>query len=401
MRVLAVAAVVFHHTTFQGPVLHPELGEPLYSYPMQVGASTLLVISAYFICVTIRKGSTGLWWWSRVSRLLPPYAVAVLFTFAILVLFRPAEWGQPTTRDLWANLLLTASFDPSVSLIDGSYWTLPLQLMAFTFAALLWPAGVGVGRRIKVLLWAMIVVPVILQWNDRILHSPLWIQMAWNGLGLHRLQLFAIGIGIWLWAQRRIGLPHLALLLVATMYAQFAHTADLHSSVGFGLLTAVVVLATRGPDWLVFTPVRRQIQFLAKISFGVYLMNQEGGYVIAYWLMKLGVGRLGQIMGTVAAVVVLAWLLTKYVEQPAYKFLTTTGARWLARIRRPLRRRRRREILDIGYPPANTRFRVIEIGEVSDGPAEGEQPAGVRRARQPGRAADAPVRDLHVAAGPR
>ncbi|MET9313169.1 hypothetical protein ABZX12_15200 [Kribbella sp. NPDC003505] len=55
MRVLAVLAVMFTHTTYMGPFLHPELGRPLGPYPFQVGASILLVISAHFVCVTIRR----------------------------------------------------------------------------------------------------------------------------------------------------------------------------------------------------------------------------------------------------------------------------------------------------------------------------------------------------------
>ncbi|GAB2639535.1 acyltransferase family protein [Kribbella swartbergensis] len=332
VRVLAVLAVVFCHTTYQGPVLHPELGAPLGEYPFQVGASVLLVISAYFVCVTIRKGSTSRWLWRRVCRVLPPYLAAVPVTYMALVHLGPDHWDLPTRRDLWANLTLAASFDPSVHLIDGSYWTLPLQLMAFAAAALLWPRGMGSGGRITGLLWVMIVAPVILQWHDRILHSPLWVQQAWNGLGLHRLQLFAIGIAIWLWAQRRIGVLHLGALLAATVFAQHAHTADLPSSLGIGVLLVVVALAARGPDWRVFAPIQRPIRFLAQISFAVYLLNQQLGYLIAYHLMTLGAGRVEQIAGAVTGVIALAWLLTKYVEQPVYRVLSTTRIQPLHRL---------------------------------------------------------------------
>ena len=317
VRVLAVLAVIFTHTTYMGPFLHPELGAPLGPYPFQVGASILLVISAYFVCVTVRKGSTYRWLWRRVCRVVPPYLIAVLFTYLVVVRFGPSNWVLPTRRDLWSNLTLAASFDPGVQLIDGSYWTLPLQLMAFGAAALLWPRGLG--QRITTLLWIMIIAPVVLQWNDRIGHSPFWVQQAWNGLGLHRLQLFAIGIAIWLWAQRRIGVVHLAALLVATVFAQHAHTSDLPSSLGIGVLLVIVALAARGPDWTLLTGFRRPIQFLARISFGLYLLNQVVGYLIAYRLMELGAGRLIQIAGAVIGVIGLAWLLTKYVEEPAYR----------------------------------------------------------------------------------
>ncbi|WP_344177393.1 acyltransferase [Kribbella lupini] len=325
VRVVAVFAVVVNHAAFEGPVLHPELGEPLGRHPFQVGASVLLVISAYFVCVTIRKGPTLPWLWKRVCRILPPYLAAVLATYSLLVLFGPDNWILPTPRDLWGNLTLIASLDPTVKLIDGSYWTLPLQLMAFVAAALLWPRGMGSPSRITVLLWVMTVAPVILQWHDRILRSPLVVQQVWNGFGFHRLQLFAIGIALWLWSQRRISTVHLSALLVAAVYAQYAHTADLPSSLGIGALLVLVAFAARGPDWTVFAPVRRPVQFLAKVSFGIYLLNQELGYLIAYHLMALGLGRPVQVAGAIAGVVILAWLLTKYVEEPAFRVLK--GAR--------------------------------------------------------------------------
>ena len=312
-----------NHAAFEGPVLHPELGEPLGRHPFQVGASVLLVISAYFVCVTIRKGPTLPWLWKRICRILPPYLAAVLATYSLLVLFGPDTWILPTPRDLWGNLTLIASLDPTVRLIDGSYWTLPLQLMAFVAAALLWPRGMGSPSRITVLLWVMTVAPVILQWNDRILRSPLVVQQVWNGFGFHRLQLFALGIALWLWSQRRISAGHLGALLVAGGYAQYVHTSDLPSSLGIGALLVLVAFAARGPDWTVFGPVRRPIQFLARISFGLYLLNQELGYLVSWHLMTLGVGRVGQIAGAVAAAILLAWLLTRYIEQPAYRLLTT------------------------------------------------------------------------------
>ncbi|HZX01314.1 acyltransferase family protein [Kribbella sp.] len=327
VRVLSVLAVMFTHTTYMGPFLHPELGQPLGPYPLQVGASILLVISAYFVCVTIRRGSTPRWLWRRACRVLPPYLAAVLVTYTLLLFFGPDNWTLPTRHDLWGNLTLAASFDPSVQLIDGSYWTLPLQLMAFAAAALLWPRGIG--PRITTMLWIMILAPVALQWNGRIDHSPVWVIQLWNGLGIHRLQLFAIGIAIWLWSQRRIGVLHLTGLIVATVFAQHAHTSDLPSSLGIGVLLLLVALAARGPDWTVFARFQRPIRFLARISFALYLLNQVIGYLIAYRLMELGAGRLTQIAGAMAGVLGLAWLLTKYVEEPTYRALAALPVRGL------------------------------------------------------------------------
>ncbi|RJQ69528.1 acyltransferase [Pseudonocardiaceae bacterium YIM PH 21723] len=331
IRVLAVAAVVFQHVAFQGPILHSELGSPLGTHPLQIGASTLLVISAYFICVTIRKGSTPLWWWKKIARLLPPYLAAVLFTYLVLLLLKPEGWGQPTLRDLVGNLSLLSTW-MHTNLIDGSYWTLPLQLLAFTAAALLWPRGLGRGWKITALLWTLVLLPIYLQWGGKVDNAAPWVKDLWNGFGIHRAHLFAVGIAIWLWSQRRMNSVHLGLLLAAAVWAQDVHTADLPSALGVGVMIGLILLATRGPDWSMFFPVRTQVEFLAKISFCVYLLNQEIGYVVSYQLSLLGIDQFTRSLLAVGTVVVLSWLLTVYVEQPLYTWMTTTAAARVARV---------------------------------------------------------------------
>jgi len=74
---------------------------------------------------------------------------------------------------------------------------------------------------------------------------------------------------------------------------------------------------------------RRPIQFLARISFGLYLLNQVVGYLIAYRLMELGADRLLQVAGAMIGVIGLAWLLTRYVEEPAYRALSAVRIRSL------------------------------------------------------------------------
>ena len=46
-------------------------------------------------------------------------------------------------------------------------------------------------------------------------------------------------------------------------------------------------------------------------------------------LMEFGAGRLLQIAGAVIGVIGLAWLLTKYVEEPAYRALASLRVRGL------------------------------------------------------------------------
>jgi hypothetical protein len=54
-----VLLVVIYHSTFVAPIVHPELAPRPFSFSHQVGASLLLVVSAYFAAATVRRHPTG------------------------------------------------------------------------------------------------------------------------------------------------------------------------------------------------------------------------------------------------------------------------------------------------------------------------------------------------------
>ncbi len=324
LRVIAVLAVVFQHATHQVTINHPELGDPPFRFSLQIGAATLLTISAFFVCETVRRGNTLRWWWNRVARLLPAYVVAVLFTWAAFAVLAPADWYVPTPWDVAGNLLFLQSWLPSVHYVDGAYWTLPVQLLAFTAAALLWPRGRWNTWHAPALVWAVVLVPLGL----RLLYtpeSPQWFRLLFDGLGLHRAHLFAAGAAIWFWSRRRLGGWHLTALLGVLLVAHEAHSADLASTVAFGVLLVLIALAAGGPDWdnPVLMAFARPIRWIGGISFGIYLLNQEVGYLLSSVLLSSGVtSSWVRLAAVVAQAILLGWFLTTLVERPAHRWLT-------------------------------------------------------------------------------
>jgi len=241
LRVVAVLAVVLGHVTHQGALLHPELSGYPFRVTAQFGAAILLVISAFFVCA------------SRIARLLPAYFVAVAVTYVVTryaairfsglpfppgisgFLFGipqgppadPSPWYIPTGLDLLANLTMVQAWGELYDwfyYLDGSYWTLPVQLMAFSGAALLWPRAWRTHRKTVALLWALILVPVLIRFvifdPDT---TPKLVVTIFYGLGLHRVHVFAIGVAIWLWSKRRLAHWHLALFVLAAVAAQDLH----------------------------------------------------------------------------------------------------------------------------------------------------------------------------------
>ena len=320
LRILAVLCVLLQHATRVGPANHPELSRPSFVFGLEFGASTLVVISAFFACASLAKGEPGRFLRNRLARLLPPYVVAVLGTYAVLRYLAPPGWSELEPRDLLVNVLMLQSWFPDARLVDVSYWTLPVQVTGFVAGALV--VSRIRGRAVKALLWALVVIPVAIK-DWAIPEGP--VNTLYNGLGAPRAQLFAIGVAIWLWSKGRLGDRHLFALLTAALLAQAWHSADLKSTIALGVAVIGVSAAAGGRDWDV-APVRllsRPIRWLAGISYGVYLVHQELGYLVMAKVSPHG-GAWFELAFFVASAIVLGWLLTKFVERPAHRALTAS-----------------------------------------------------------------------------
>lgn len=340
-----VLLVVIYHSTFVAPIVHPELVPRPFNFSHQVGASLLLVVSAYFAAATVRRQPSGRYWWGRIARLVPAFLAAVMLTWTILHCFGPAEWAVPGMRDLVGNLLLLGHWRPQdFPFLDGSYWTLPLQLMAFTAAALLWRSGWGRGRRLHTLLWVAVLLPLIL-WPVRAAGPPEAYRMIVDGLGFHRLHLFVAGVAIWLWASGRLTPRHFVALLTTCLFGHVMHTAvvgpygwseDWKAVVGVSGGIALICLAARVPDWDRWIPASLHpvVQWVAGISYGLYLVHQTIGFVVMRQLQDLGAGPVEQSAAMLAAGLLLGWLLTRLIERPAHRALMAVYDRRLLKATR-------------------------------------------------------------------
>ncbi|MGH3470220.1 MAG: acyltransferase family protein, partial [Thermocrispum sp.] len=294
IRVVAVLAVLLGHITALGPVLHRELGGyPIVVTP-QFGAAVLMVVSAYFACVTIQRGDPARWLRGRLARLLPAYLAAVLVIYLVGSYAIPAfnrnpdtwNWREWTPGDLLANLTLTQGWQADPVYLDNAHWTLPVQVAAFAGAALWWHRRGGRGSRglaVALVFVPLAVLPLML------LPEPVTdvLGVVYTGSGIGRAYLFGVGIALWLWSRRRLSGP-VMLPLGAAAVAQYAYSVDreLESGLAFAVLLALVALAARGTqgvhwDHAVPPVVRRPIKWLAGISYGVYLTHQQLGFVLA------------------------------------------------------------------------------------------------------------------------
>ena len=327
-----VLLVITYHATYVAPVVHPELVPRPFSFSTR--SERVCCWSSRRISRPRRWDATpaGRYWWGRVARLVPAFLAAVVLAWAAMRYVAPTEWYTPGKRDLVGNLLLLGNWRPQdFPLLDGSYWTLPLQLMAFTVAALLWRSRWGRGRELRVVLWVAVLLPLAL-WPVRAAGPPEAYRMVADGFGIHRVHLFIAGVAIWMWANGRLTRTHFLALITTCLLGHVVYTLvlgpdgwseDWTATIGVFGGIAVICLAAHAPDWdrWIPGPLRTAGQWVAGISYGLYLIHQTIGYVLMRRLQDLGAGPLEQTAAMLVAGLLLGWLLTRVIEQPAHRAL--------------------------------------------------------------------------------
>nr|WP_116050982.1 acyltransferase [Amycolatopsis palatopharyngis] len=324
LRVIAIAAVLAYHATFLAPLNLPGLDLPPWPLRMHFpfGASLLIVVSGYFAAMTVGNQLPLHWWVRRLARLLPAFFVAVLVIFAIVRLFAPPDFPRPSGTDLVGNLALLHLLLPHIELVDLAHWTIPVQVSGFTAIAVL--SGRISGRAATTLLWTILLVPILVRITLMTQDAPAWLSAVMDGSGLNRAHLLIAGVAIYRWSKARMSFPQLFAMLCVVLFAHSEHPPDGDSVPPFAAALVLICLAAYRPVWqlpLLLT-LARPLQWLAGISYGVYLMHYAIGTVLARRLADLGLGWWVWVPAFVLCAVLLGWLLTICVERPAFRLLT-------------------------------------------------------------------------------
>lgn len=327
LRVLGVFAVLAFHATFLAPKTddkYPGINEPPFEMDFPFGASLLLTVSGYFAAMTVGKHTAFGWWLRRLARLVPAFVAAVVLIFGFTRMFgKGLGFPELSYYDLWNNLLLLHVLRPSVQYVDWPHWTVPVQVAAFTGIFLLAAFKVK-GRSADIAMWLVLVVPLLVRWFVMDGSHPAWVGMIMDGTGVNRIHLFVAGVAIYRWSQRKTSFTQLYLLLVAVLLAHSSHPPPGDSVLWYALALALICVAAQGPDWdhKVFLRLERPIRWLGANSYGIYLMHFTIGTIIARRLTDLGLDWWAWIPVFFAVSILNGWLLTKFVEKPAFKLLS-------------------------------------------------------------------------------
>lgn len=343
MRAAAVGAVILYHYGFWGPasngvtqVAMPWL-TPVAQYGF-LGVPVFFAISGFVIAYSA-EGRTPIGFAiARFSRIYPTFVICMTLTFLTTLLLGSAHF-QVTSGQWLANLFIAAPMFGQ-PYIDAAYWSLVIEVVFYTWIAVLLALGLF-PRRLDVIILAWLAITFV---NELTVDAPLFEKLFMaDDSGF-----FAVGLLIYEYyrGRRDARLYGLAALAMGTAVFQAVHKLerlDVHTGNSFDprVVAAICVvslvtvfLATR----IKSIPLPTAFTVAAGgITYPLYLLHLQLGYVIFLSAASDQNHALWTAI-VVAGVVVLAWFVWRVLERPVHRLtkdrLTSLASRlgWPSRV---------------------------------------------------------------------
>ncbi len=309
--IAALAVAVFHCTNHYGNEIG-HITPPVFSFAAgNYGVQLFFLISGFVIFMTLERTRTAAdFVVSRFSRLYPAYWSAIVLTETVVYTVGLPQ-QQLAGWDLALNLTMIQQILGAEHL-DGSYWTLQIELF-FYVQMLFWFST----RQLHRIRW------IVAGWLLVSLVSGLWQKATGHPFSytlgelliLREIPFFAIGILFYkIWKGSPDSRTDYLLIFASLAVIGIARPS----------IYLLVAAICAGIFWLFVTGRLRWLRlrpfiFLGTISYSEYLLHQVIGFDVIWHLESSGYSGTVAALAAIVATAALATMLTFLVERPAMR----------------------------------------------------------------------------------
>lgn len=356
LRLFAAVLVVVYHLCFYdwtarasspGLPLREFAGWSAWTSFGWVGVEVFFVISGFVIAYSAQGARPGVFAVQRLARLVP--GALLCGTVSAVALWSQGGTGLREVVWLWWR---SVTFRPMPG-VDGSYWTLPIELAfyALVFGLLVTgeirrlPAVVGGIGVVSTSLWVLVgahryVPAVVARWYVEPLYRVAMETrtLVWYGCS------FAVGVFLWLCLKQRCTSQRVVVLSVCgvgtllelvlrgnslarecgTVYRPMVPAGVWLASVGF------VVFATRYNGRLQEMLGLRGVatsRRLGMVTYPLYLLHHTVGFTLIQRL-RWSLGAKYALLVALAVVTAVAWLIAMYPEAAVQRWVRVRMRNW-------------------------------------------------------------------------
>lgn len=318
----ALMVMLFHYTARYDMLFGHVRDYPLVLSRGSFAVLMFFLLSGYLTFKGLNKYRSRQFAKNRFFRLYPTYWLCLIITYGLVMAFMPSL--SVSGKDLLLNFTMLQMYFGAHS-VDGAYWTLTCEVMFYVlilFVCLF--KGKNNGAHV-ILGWFLLqIVLMIIPGNGLValmkkfnLYLYFHCFMAGGVVSLLEKQ--------WLAKEASQKLP--ALMIVALCFAlvffvsqQFiAHEFDSGLFMGISvllLIISVVLYVKMGGVQSWVNKLLSPLAWIASISYPLYLLHQNIGYIIISKMEAAGLTNEIFILIPITVILLAAWLIHRFVEQP-------------------------------------------------------------------------------------
>ena len=351
LRFVAAVSVMFYHlaliiwATRQVNVSYHFLGS--YAWPGWIGVEVFFMLSGFIISFSAQDATAGAFAKGRFIRLYPTAWICSTITAAMLLLGRISPFGLNIIY-VWLNTNLLLTSGPY---LDGSYWTLQVELSFYIIVFLLLYFShfryivtvmgcIGLISTACLALYAAAHHGLIRPQGTlrRIIFSLVDTPVS-RVLLLEDGCFFAIGTLLWACLLQRATAWRILILVICCAGAILEiriHASNLstflHMHYSWGPPLALwaasvlfIVLAIRFNSQIGSSLGTRGVaivRLLGLMTYPLYLIHQRAGYVLVAFLHRF-IPDLGALVLAMAFFILLSFVIHSYLERPIQRYLRT------------------------------------------------------------------------------
>jgi peptidoglycan/LPS O-acetylase OafA/YrhL len=311
--IAALGVVLFHYTT-RYDELFGHSSQLLFDFKHgDLGVALFFIISGFVIFMTLEKTKRSLdFLISRFARLYPAYWVAIILTFTIVSLCGLPE-REASLYDAILNLTMWQQFI-GVKNVDGVYWTLQVELSFYVIMFCLYKFNWLKHIDFVCIGWIALVIGHQIVSTKYNLEFPPHLQTF---LLIIYAPLFIIGIMFFQIKKHEFSCQKYIIIGLSLVgYHQVTNSR-------FKLLIIlmfVIIFYLIIDNKLRFINLKPLI-FLGNISYPLYLVHQNIGYVIIRRMYEYNINPNVSIFVAIVTAFFLATLINLYIEKPSISWI--------------------------------------------------------------------------------
>lgn len=301
--------VIYHYTSRYREIFQHQYPIKYDWYYGHVGLELFFMISGFVIFMTLQKvNSVKEFAYKRSMRLYPAYWICICITLLIASIWDVARTQDLTFFQILMNFtMIQGVFE--VPNIDGAYWSLVPELFFYTSMGLLYYFGLLKNIRVIALIW---IAWMILNRLGILPYGEYFLNLKYGMFLLSGIIFYKIKYN------KSNYIDHL--IVISCLFTAIWVNQMPGNIYAYTFIFSLFYLFIYGKlKVLNLSP----LLFLGYISYPLYLLHQNIGYSLIKSFKVYIPNDFLVILLTLSIILVLAWIVKKYLEKPIIAYLNS------------------------------------------------------------------------------